>query len=277
MIEKKSRDPRLALFLSLVCPGLGQLYNHQLRKAILFFVVLEFGLLVVITSTAVTIFGAVVTFLVYWSLFIIGLIDAYFTANKLTAVELCRYDRWYVYLSIWIISIVIYWPLPKFIRDNYFEAFKISSESMQPTIMFGDHIVVRKLDYTKQLPQRGDIVLFSLTDDPATTDVDESNLRIIRRVIGLPGDKVEVKGAIIILNDRTLHEAYAQWTKGGVKDFSPSIVPSGTVFLLGDNRDNSKDSRFLKEQFVPLEQLGGKVLYVYWSRTSPMDRIGVSF
>ena len=173
-----------------------------------------------------------------------------------------------------------------FLRASVVEAFKIPSGSMIPTLKIGDHILVSKLSYgihlpfvTKSLyqfatPQRGDIVVFTREDDPVTTE-DDSAINIIKRVVGLPGDTIEVVGAKVYINNREYFEPYARWDEGGIDSWGPEIVPPGTVFLLGDNRDHSKDSRYWTNHFLPIERIKGRALIIDWTWDSDfMNRIG---
>ena len=172
------------------------------------------------------------------------------------------------------------------LRASVVEAFKIPSGSMIPTLMVGDHILVSKLSYgirlplkittlfQYDLPQRGDVVVFTRPDDP-TTLVDESKINIIKRTVGLPGDIVEVRGSKLYINNKLLSEDYARWDRGGVPEgnFGPEQVPDDRVFLLGDNRDHSRDSRFWHDPFLPISRIKGRALFIYWSWDS-LSRIG---
>jgi signal peptidase I len=173
-----------------------------------------------------------------------------------------------------------------FLRSTVVEAFKIPSLSMFPTLKIGDHLLVSKLSYGVRLPffvdsvtlfdtpSRGDIVVFTRPDEPQTTE-DESSINIIKRVIGLPGDTVEVRDTRVFINGKVLDEPYARWQEHGIIDgyFGPETIPPGHVFLLGDNRDHSKDSRFWREPFLDIHRIKGRALIIYWSWDS-LSRIG---
>lgn len=165
------------------------------------------------------------------------------------------------------------------LRVTVVEPFKIPSGSMIPTLQIGDFILVLKFWYGLRLPlvtdsvttwdspKRGDVVVFTRPDDPNTPDEDDSDIHIIKRVVGLPGEQVEVRGAQVLINGQPLEESYAQWTEGGKFEgnFGPRTVPAGHIWLLGDNRDNSKDSRFWTEPFLDEKRVKGKAVIVFWS------------
>lgn len=172
------------------------------------------------------------------------------------------------------------------LRGSVVEAFKIPSGSMIPTLTPGDHILVSKFSYGLRLPfvskilyrysmpKRGDIVVFTRPDDPQTME-DESAINIIKRVMGLPGDVLEVRGAQLYINNQIYSEPYARWADGGLEEgeFGPAKVPEGRIFLMGDNRDQSKDSRFWSDPFLDVNLVKGRALIIYWSWES-LSRIG---
>ncbi|MCB0320372.1 MAG: signal peptidase I [Bdellovibrionales bacterium] len=183
-------------------------------------------------------------------------------------------------------TVVILLALAIFLRGTVVEAFKIPSGSMIPTLRIGDHILVSKLSYGFRLPfvdkiiygfnfpKRRDIVVFTRPDDETTLE-NESKDNIIKRVIGIPGDEIEVQGNHLYVNKVLQDEPYARWERGGdpIGNFGPVIVPPDHVLLLGDNRDHSRDSRFWKDPFLPYERLKGRALFVYWSWDN-LGRIG---
>jgi signal peptidase I len=165
------------------------------------------------------------------------------------------------------------------IRVTIVEPFKIPSGSMIPTLEIGDFILVIKFKYGLRMPfmtnsvvswsspARGDVVVFTRPDDPNTPDEDDSKINIIKRVVGLPGDSVEVRRAKVYINGKALEESYARWAEGGKFEgsFGPKRVPEGHVLLLGDNRDNSKDSRFWTDPFLDQRRIKGKAVLIFWS------------
>ena len=178
-------------------------------------------------------------------------------------------------------SIVIAVILALFIRTFIVQAFKIPTGSMEENLLIGDHLLVNKfiLGPTASpieralLPigtiKRGDIVVFKYPEEP---DRD-----FIKRVIGLPGESVEVREKKVYVNGTALDEPYAHYllpvstasefhevTSFDVRErYGPVTVPSGHYFVMGDNRDNSQDSRYWG--FLPRDYVKGKALVIYWS------------
>lgn len=183
----------------------------------------------------------------------------------------------------WAKSILIALIIALFIRTFIVQAYKIPSGSMIPTLLIGDYLLVNKLSYGLRnpikddflyewsLPKRQEIVVFTYPAD--------KNLDFIKRVIGLPGDTVEIINKKVYVNGAPLEEPYVQFTDKEIypKDisprdnFGPVVVPQGHIFVLGDNRDQSYDSRFWG--FVPLHSLKGKALIIYFSWDSSKHTI----
>lgn len=183
-------------------------------------------------------------------------------------------------------TLAVFLAIAFFLRATVVEAFKIPSGSMIPTLKIGDHILVSKFTYGIRLPfmdspliqygtpARGDIVVFTRPDDPITVE-DDSKINIIKRVVGVGGDTVEVTGTKVYVNNQEIQESYARWDEGGAANWGPEVIPQGHVFLLGDNRDHSKDSRFWNYPFLPVENVKGRALIIYWTWDSDfLARIG---
>ena len=184
-------------------------------------------------------------------------------------------------------SIALFLAIAFLLRGSVVEAFKIPSSSMEPTLKVGDHILVNKLSYGVRFfaidqtlvqfrtPNRGDVVVFTLPDDPTTPEIDEADTNIIKRVIGLPGDQIEVRGMSVIINGRvyTDDDRYSKWLQGGKKDFGPVTVPDNHVLLLGDNRDYSRDSRYWGDPFLEIDRIKGRSFVIYWNNRFAFDRM----
>ncbi|MGQ0572297.1 MAG: signal peptidase I [Armatimonadota bacterium] len=145
------------------------------------------------------------------------------------------------------------------------QAFFIPSGSMEPTLRTGDRILVGKFAYRIWEIRRGDIIVFRYPLNPSKD--------FVKRVVGLPGERLAMKDGLVSINGRPLGEVYPTALPGGDRacssNYGPEVVPVGSVFVLGDNRCNSEDSRFFG--FVPIKNIIGRALTVYW----PPDRLGL--
>lgn len=165
--------------------------------------------------------------------------------------------------------------LALFIRAFIVQAFKIPSGSMEDTLLIGDHILVNKFIYGVKVPfteltaipisdpERSDIVVFRYPEEP---DKD-----FIKRVVGIGGDQVEIKDKTVFVNGEKVAADFAKFTDGNIiprrfnhrDNFGPINVPEDKIFVMGDNRDNSHDSRFWG--FVDVSAVKGEAFMIYWS------------
>ena len=170
-------------------------------------------------------------------------------------------------------SIIIAILIALFIRAFIVQAFKIPSGSMEPTLLIGDHLLVNKFAYGIKLPlidkkvlvfnepEREDIIVFIFPQDKSKD--------FIKRVIGVPGDTIEIRKKKIYINGKLWQDAHGVYRDSEVTslvprdNFGPVVVPPEHVMVMGDNRDRSYDSRFWG--FVPIDQIKGKALILYWS------------
>lgn len=149
------------------------------------------------------------------------------------------------------------------IRTFVAEARYIPSASMQPTLDINDRLIIEKITYRLRKPERGDVVVFSPTETLRQQNFKDA---FIKRVIGLPGEEVEVRGGRVIVNGQSLREKYIE--EKPEYDYGPVVVPEGQYLVLGDNRNNSYDSHYWG--FVPRENLIGRAAVRFW----PPDRLG---
>ena len=178
-------------------------------------------------------------------------------------------------------SIVIAVILALFIRTFVVQAFKIPTGSMENNLLIGDHLLVNKFVYAPTaspieravLPigtlKRGNVVVFKYPEEPERD--------FIKRVIGLPGETVELRAKKVYINGTALEEPYVHFLQGpgdqseyhevtswDVRErYGPVTVPPNQYFVMGDNRDNSQDSRYWG--FLPRDYIKGKALFIYWS------------
>tara|TARA_B100000686_G_scaffold346168_1_gene432256 strand:- start:4059 stop:4730 length:672 start_codon:yes stop_codon:yes gene_type:complete len=183
-------------------------------------------------------------------------------------------------------AIVIALLLALVIRTFVIQAFKIPSGSMKNTLLIGDHILVSKFSYGIHIPNeipfigiklfpdirlfpktpmRGDIIVFKFPRDESRD--------FIKRVIGLPGDKVMIARQKVYINDKLYDGPFVRHTDPPGDepyeprdDFGPTFVPEGHLFMLGDNRENSQDSRYWG--FLDTDKVKGKAILIYWSWNS---------
>jgi len=186
--------------------------------------------------------------------------------------------------------------LALFIRTFLIQAYKIPSGSMEPTLLIGDHLLVNKLSYGLRLPDsifgftplaseipyghyvihfgsvhRADVVVFVFPLDP-TKD-------FIKRVIGIPGDTVAVKNGVVYLNGQPMPDPHGHYDVAAQDrsrlsprdNFGPVTVPNGKLFMMGDNRDHSYDSRFWG--FVDFNSVEGRAMIIYWSWDSDSNKV----
>ena len=152
-------------------------------------------------------------------------------------------------LEVIVIAVVMAIVLKAFIVEMYW----VPSESMVPTIMVKDHVVVTKFNYWLREPERGEIVVF---ESPV-----EKNKHLIKRLIGVPGDTIEFKDNVLYINGEQVQEDYL-YDEVFTADYGPIIVPEEMYFMCGDNRQRSYDSR--SWGFVSKEQIIGKGVAIYW-------------
>lgn len=154
------------------------------------------------------------------------------------------------YVQALIIAVI----LAAFIITFVAQSFVVQGSSMEPTLHNGERLLVNKFIYRFRTPQRGEIIVFKYPYDPRR--------KFIKRVIGLPGDTVQIQGGKVILDGKPLVENYTLDLTYGA--FGPQVVPEGTLFVLGDNRNNSEDSRYPDVGFVPFKNVVGMAFVRYW-------------
>lgn len=289
----------LAAFLSLLLPGLGQLYAGRGWRAVAFLLVnalIDFPFLLGLWSFATLLqqpngFWLAAAAGIGSVLFrLVAIVDAALVARRATVRSLAFYQRWYLYVAL-----LFMWNAPALAGMSYpapgTESYSIPSGSMQPTLQVGDHVIGIRLSAADGPPPRGTIVTHV---DATTGDI------YIRRLIGLPGDTVEMRGGRLILNgvpiptepagtyrsstgaeidmlretlpDGASYLVLDKGPNGPLDDMPPLTVPAGSVFLLGDNRDNARDDRVHGPTLIRM--LEAEIRYVYWSRD--LARIGES-
>lgn len=166
---------------------------------------------------------------------------------------------WQDEASDWLISIIIAAALAFCIRTFIFEPYLVEGKSMYPSFENHERLIVDKLSYFIGKPEKGEVVVFRFPKDQ-TRD-------FIKRVIATGGDTIEMKQGKVLVNGTQLNEKYT-WhedPKGAnISNYPKTVVPDGTIFVLGDNRNNSADSRFPEVGMVPLNLVKGRAIFVFW-------------
>jgi signal peptidase I len=216
-----------------------------------------------------------------WTVAAIGLLHS-FQLNKASPLR-PWYSKWFVALPTYM---VVFIAIALTIRTLFFQPFNIPSGSNEPSLMRGDYVMVSKLAYRNDDPQRGDIAVFKLTSD---TSID-----YIKRIIGIPGDRIQMKAGVVYLNDQALKQepvtldpifAYEPGVSffretlpsgrsyvisntvddGSADNTDVYVVPEGHYFAMGDNRDNSQDSRFAELGYIPISNFVGRYAFRFWN------------
>lgn len=290
------RRPWIAVFLSLLMPGMGQIYCGSIVEGLVL-------MLIVIMFSTLWIFGMIVdkvregtplaVFIMPWVFVlmatVIAAIDAYRRARRTRYdYTLKDYNRWDVYLVLlWICGAGTF-GFTAIVKMNLYEAFFVPVNSMAPTIMANDRVFASKISYNFKTPQYGDVVLFK---NPANRKINN-----IKRVVALGGDTVEIRDGQLLINGTVLErekagtktvrvgehfvEGEIYWECNGnaryqifasekeiegktlKSDFGPVAVPQYHCFVMGDNRNHSEDSR----QYGTLSfgALKGQLKHIYW-------------
>ena len=289
----KRRKPFIALIISLVIPGLGQIYNGQLIKGILFYglfylIPIIFGL-----TRGITFFYGLVLFIIIEILFTIYIIlDSIKNARRQKDYVFKRYNVWYIYILIPIgmISINHFVDIKSMLKSD---TFKITTSSNEPTFSIGDWIACDKNIYNKKQPMYGDIIVCKSHD----------GYNYISRIVGLPNDKIDINDTLLAINNKPnkllfikktnlsntpvvefeeelpnyrKHKLYRNLqpfdsTKSNLKSI---IVPADCYYILRDYRyevmKNSPSTGLIKKVDII-----GQVVYSYWANT--IERININY
>lgn len=294
----RRRRPWLAALLSFVCVGLGQLYNGEWRRALGFclafvladgFIALTFG---VATPSLLTVVWLLALALAGIGLRIVAAVDAFRRARRIGAAGLRRFQRGWVYATALVVIALLEFAITR--SPTAWRSYSIPSASMMPTLEPGDYVFAERGYFHRHAARRGDLAVFR---SPGNRSVD-----YVKRIIGVPGDRVALSGGDVYLNGKRLD-------RRRIADFAPAeekspipqfveilpdgrrypilhasgldaldtlaetTVPPGRYFVLGDYRSQSMDSRVPEIGFVPADDLTDRPYLIFWSRS--LGRIGM--
>jgi signal peptidase I len=305
--ETHPRSPLIASLLSVLAPGLGHIYcGKPVKGLVLFFLGFVFVPIILFcplnVSSAFILKAILASIIFLIALFFYVVVDAWIQAERIGEhYEVKKYNQWYLYVLVIIISLS-YPPVMSYsIRQNLIQAYVMAADSMLPNLMAKDYVILNRTAYRHRLPEIGDVVAFRPPH--------ERYQIYVKRIVALPGDTVEVRDNILYINDmplqyrkvaplpyvkvspdpssviesrisgETVEEIHSNKSyriqlfkssgSNSSADFAETTVPETYCFVLGDNRDNSLDSRHFGP--VPLADILGKIDFIYfpagsWSR-----------
>jgi len=270
--KKENRKPLIAFLFSCVYPGLGQLYNGQLHKAVSIYII---ELLLILTlfyyGIRSTFVGFVIGITMVIIFHIVVIIDSVIVSNKLNNYKLKQFNKWYFYvlflLCIYLLNSQVFTYF-----ESYSKNYKIPNSAMENSLLIGDHIISDQKYFDKHSVNRFDIIIYEYKNKQGNE---------VKRVIGLPGEKIEIINKEVFINDKSISSVFIKHIDNRIlkKDqgnltidnnlmvsrdnFGPYYIPQNSYFVLGDNRDLSADSRY--SGVVNQSEIIGKPLYIYFS------------
>ena len=260
------RRPVLAFLANLFCAPIGHFYVGAARRGILMWLGIRAVeaaafLLTVSVPGRPTLVVLVVTVA---AAYLILPIDAFLIGRRRRVDFQPRpYNRRLVYVAS-VVSIILAERACLGVLRRHVQAFRMPSESMAPALIGGDFFLVDKGAYRARDPRRGDVIVFPYPRNESQ--------EFVERIIGLPGEVIEIRSKQVLVNGQALDEPYAWHSDPAVRssefdprdEFGPYLVPPGELFMMGDNRDNSNDSRFWGP--VARRSVKGKAVVIYLSR-----------
>lgn len=266
-MKNSPRKRWLAAILTILTIGLGHVYSGKAQKG----AILYFGQYAVLIACMAILFVhpslSVLCLSILFSLmyFIYALADAVnLSKQNRSAYPLKPYNRWYVYAAIVIAcSFIIQPALLNTLKHYIMQAYQIPADSLKPTLLAGDRILAKTGLSIKSGIQKGDLVIFPYPIDPSHD--------FIKRVVAVGGETIEIRDKKVFINGEEAVEPYivhsdtiiASGSSARRDNMPPVRIPDDALFVMGDNRDNSHDSRFWG--FVKESAVTGKAAIIYWS------------
>jgi len=261
----KRRKPWLAALLSLVNTGWGQFYVGNWKRGLILLgidLVLGLALVFVLMGSFISFILGLAALIVF-NLYVA--VDAYLSARRAREYVLRPCNRWWVYALLIGLNVVI----SQVMDEKPYEAYTIPSGSMEATLQVDDYLMARELSPDDPI-ERGDILIFLYPEDRTK--------HFVKRTIGLPGETVEIRNKVVYINGDPLDEPYARHGDPNYvpmrDDFGPALIPAGSYFMMGDNRESSHDSRFIGP--IIKGDIVARALYLYMPLSGDWSRAGMS-
>lgn len=292
-IKSTQRNPVLTFFLALLFPCFGQVYNGQMKKGLMFFLItLAIPFVFGFTRMGVFFIGFISLNLIDFSFKIFTIYDAVRNAKKADNFRLKSYNTWYYHLII----IVVISTITYFYDYNSvlgIKSYSIPTSYNEPTLKIGDKVVGDLRAYKFIEPNYGDIVVFQQKDSLNPSSY---------RVVALPKDTLEIKNNVLIINGKKCETLFIKETQsdgfdvneyeevlpnghkhkiytfkkpfeGNIDSIEELIIPPNSYYLIGDNRDNAMDSRYVG--LIKRDEIIAKIVFSFWGKTT--DRININF
>ncbi len=266
-MENRPRKKWIAVIFTILTTGVGHIYCGQVKKGLILILLpiaaegAAFLLLKACPSFLLLIFfvGLGFVYLIYC------IVDVIRVAQSCsTRYELQKFNRWFVYLAIYIAVIAVPQLLDsEYIKQNITQAFRIPSGSMTPTLQIGDRLLAKTDRKSRASINHGDLVIFKYPEDRSKV--------FIKRVIATQGETISIQDKKVFINGAILTEPYVvhtdtrifEQTQNPRDNLPPVKVPDNSYFVMGDNRDNAYDSRFWG--CIKQSDIIGKPSILYWS------------
>lgn len=279
----KKRYGILAVFMSILSPGMGHLYAGHWKQAISFPLMLL--LIMALMGWSRLIFlssGMFTTMLIIGLFYLFVMVSSFLLARDEASHHLNASQKWYYYILFFAVVASINTVLMDYRGKLFgFEPFSIPAQSMLPTLVVNDFLIVDTWAYSNSKPEPGDVVVFKYPRDP--------KIKYVKRVVGKSGDHMAYYDKVLYVNNKPLHREFvgpynASYLPTELKEYKETIgnkvygialmpsrvaidaeyiVPEGHYFVMGDNRDNSNDSRYWG--VLPHDYLYGKAEYIWFS------------
>ncbi len=266
--DRTERNPWSGVWMTLLLPGLGHVYCGALLRGLVFMAASVLAAILVVVAglregTSASFWFGILCFVVL-GVMTVAIVDTWRLARRTRAdYRLKDYNRWQVYVLLLIISSGGGIGFALYVRESVVQAFVLPNNSMYPSIRQGDRILVTKRDYLERDPEQGEVVVFR--------NPENRRQHWVKRIVAVEGETVEIRaGELFVNGEKQVYE-----TDGvAAEDVGPVEVLKNHVYVLGDNRANSRDSRHFGP--VPVASLVGKVAWIVfpgedWSRLGSVE------